>query len=68
MKATPAQSNARAKTGTFSIVSTLSGYVTTRDGHRLAVSLLTNFARDGRSARQLQDDVFALLADTKWER
>jgi D-alanyl-D-alanine carboxypeptidase/D-alanyl-D-alanine-endopeptidase (penicillin-binding protein 4) len=66
MKGTPAQNNVRAKTGTFSIVSTLSGYVTTRDGHRLAVSLLTNFARDGRKARQLQDDVYALLANTQW--
>jgi D-alanyl-D-alanine carboxypeptidase/D-alanyl-D-alanine-endopeptidase (penicillin-binding protein 4) len=68
MKGTPAQNNVRAKTGTFSIVSTLSGYVTTRDGHRLAVSLLTNFAREGGKARQLQDDVYALLADTQWSR
>jgi D-alanyl-D-alanine carboxypeptidase/D-alanyl-D-alanine-endopeptidase (penicillin-binding protein 4) len=68
MKTTPAQNNARAKTGTFSIVSTLSGYVTTRDGHRLAVSLLTNFARDGRQARQLQDEVYTLLADAQWSR
>jgi D-alanyl-D-alanine carboxypeptidase/D-alanyl-D-alanine-endopeptidase (penicillin-binding protein 4) len=68
MKGTPAQNNARAKTGTFSIVSTLSGYVTTRDGHRLAVSLLTNFARDGRNARRLQDEVYALLAQTQWSR
>lgn len=66
MKGTAAQNNARAKTGTFSIVSTLSGYVTTRDGHRLAVSLLTNFARDGRQARRLQDEVYALLAATQW--
>jgi PBP4 family serine-type D-alanyl-D-alanine carboxypeptidase len=68
MKGTAAQNNARAKTGTFSIVSTLSGYVTTRDGHRLAVSLLTNFARDGREARRVQDEVYALLAATQWSR
>jgi D-alanyl-D-alanine carboxypeptidase/D-alanyl-D-alanine-endopeptidase (penicillin-binding protein 4) len=68
MKGTAAQNNVRAKTGTFSIVSTLSGYVTTRDGHRLAVSLLTNFARDGREARKLQDEIYALLAATQWSR
>jgi D-alanyl-D-alanine carboxypeptidase/D-alanyl-D-alanine-endopeptidase (penicillin-binding protein 4) len=66
MKGSAAQNNARAKTGTFSIVSTLSGYVTTRDGHRLAVSLLTNFARDGSRARRLQDSVYAVLADARW--
>ncbi|HVF11270.1 MAG TPA: D-alanyl-D-alanine carboxypeptidase/D-alanyl-D-alanine-endopeptidase, partial [Abditibacteriaceae bacterium] len=52
MKSTAAAANVRAKTGTFSIVSTLSGYVTTRDGHRLAISLLTNFARDGAAVRR----------------
>jgi D-alanyl-D-alanine carboxypeptidase/D-alanyl-D-alanine-endopeptidase (penicillin-binding protein 4) len=68
MKGTPAQNNARAKTGTFSIVCTLSGYVTTRDGHRLAVSLLTNFARDGPQRAPLARRCLALLAQTQWSR
>jgi PBP4 family serine-type D-alanyl-D-alanine carboxypeptidase len=62
VKSTPAQSNARAKSGTFSIASNLSGYVTTRDNHRLAVSLYMNFARDGDAARKAQDAVFVALA------
>jgi len=64
MIGTAAQNNARAKTGTFSITSCLSGYVTTRDGNRLAVSVLTNFARSGSDARKLQNEIFALLAET----
>ena len=68
MKNTPAQNNVRAKTGTFSIVNSLSGYVTTRDGVRLAVSVLTNFAPDGEVAREREGQIFAALADAKWTR
>jgi D-alanyl-D-alanine carboxypeptidase/D-alanyl-D-alanine-endopeptidase (penicillin-binding protein 4) len=64
VQGTAAQNNARAKSGTFSIASNLSGYVTTRDNHRLAVSLYMNFARDGDAARRAEDAVFAALADT----
>lgn len=63
MIGTAAAGNVRAKTGTFSIVSCLSGYVTTRDGQRLAVSILTNFARNGSDARYLQNSIFAVLAN-----
>jgi len=66
MKGTRAQNNARAKTGTFSIVNCLSGYVTTRDGVRLAVSVLTNFAPDGDRARESESRVFEALADTSF--
>ena len=67
MRDTAGAANVRAKTGTFSIVNTLSGYVTTRDGHRLAVSLLTNFARDGSLARRVQDQFYAALAAASWK-
>ncbi len=62
MKNTPAAANVHAKTGSFSTVSTLSGYVTTRDGQRLAVSMLTNFVEDGDLSRRVQDRIFATLA------
>lgn len=63
MKGSAAERNARAKTGTFSIVNSLSGYVTTRDGQRLAVSILTNNLSDGELARRWQGRVFATLAN-----
>ena len=68
MKNTRAQNNARAKTGTFSFVNCLSGFVTTRDGVRLAVSVLTNFAPDGDRARESQGQIFAALAETNWTK
>ena len=63
-KGTAAENNARAKSGTFSIVSCLSGYVTTKDKQRLSVVILTNFVPDGSAARKMQDQIFATLADT----
>jgi len=65
MKSTFAQNNVRAKTGTFSTACNLSGYVTTRDGHRLAVSFLTNFGPDTDICRAAQDQAFELLAAGK---
>jgi D-alanyl-D-alanine carboxypeptidase/D-alanyl-D-alanine-endopeptidase (penicillin-binding protein 4) len=63
MQSTQAAGNARAKTGSFSIANNLSGYVTTRDGHRLAVSVMTNFARTTEDARRVQDGIFNALAE-----
>ena len=65
-KGSAAEGNLHAKTGTFSIVNCLSGYVTTRDGQRLAVSILTNFVEDGELARRWQGRVMATLADASW--
>ncbi len=66
MKDTAAANNVRAKTGTFSIANCLSGYVTTRDNRRLAVSIMTNFVRDGTEARRLQNEIMIALAATSW--
>jgi D-alanyl-D-alanine carboxypeptidase/D-alanyl-D-alanine-endopeptidase (penicillin-binding protein 4) len=66
-KSTFAQNNVRAKTGTFSTACNLSGYVTTRDGHRLAVSFLTNFGPETDVCRAARDQVFEILAENKWE-
>lgn len=67
MKTGAATNNARAKTGTFSIVNCLSGYVTTRDGKRLAVAILTNGVESGEAARQWQGQVFEALANARWK-
>ena len=66
MRNTLAQSNARAKTGSFSLASSLSGYVTTRDGFRLAASFLSSFGTTSEM-RSLQDQVFQSLAEAELE-
>jgi D-alanyl-D-alanine carboxypeptidase/D-alanyl-D-alanine-endopeptidase (penicillin-binding protein 4) len=56
----------RAKTGTLSHVSTLSGYVTTSRGTPVAFSIFcNNYAAKGRVVRRAQDAIvnaFARLA------
>jgi len=42
MQGTPAEGNAKAKTGSIANVRALSGYVTTRDGERLVFSIIAN--------------------------
>ncbi len=42
MKGTPAENNAKAKTGSIANVRALSGYVTAKDGERLIFSIIAN--------------------------
>jgi D-Ala-D-Ala carboxypeptidase 3 (S13) family len=69
---TPAAGNLRAKTGTLSHVSALSGYVTTADGERLAFALITNNdpgpLRRPDGPRPMEDTIGALLATFHRER
>ncbi|RJO64111.1 MAG: D-alanyl-D-alanine carboxypeptidase/D-alanyl-D-alanine-endopeptidase [Myxococcales bacterium] len=55
----------RAKTGTLEQVIALSGYLLTRSGRMLAVSLVFNdcLGKDRWRLRRIQEEVFALLAD-----
>jgi len=63
MKGTLAEGNLRAKTGTISGVSSLSGYVTTLDGERLVFSMsMQNFIHPTRLYQQAQDSIGVLLA------
>ena len=64
MKGTPAEANVRAKTGTLRYATSLSGYVTTAAGERLAFSLMLNrvTAQGGRSASAELDDIAVWLA------
>jgi D-alanyl-D-alanine carboxypeptidase/D-alanyl-D-alanine-endopeptidase (penicillin-binding protein 4) len=62
-KNTPAANNLRAKTGTLSNVSSLSGYVTTAAGERLVFSMIVNHYTDERTPRtNLMDQIAVLLA------
>lgn len=63
MKGTPAEGNVRAKTGTMSNVRSLAGYVTTRDGERLAfVIIANNFEGTGAQANEAQDRMAVRLS------
>ncbi len=63
MRGTPAENNLRAKTGTMTGASSLSGYVRTADGELLAFSILIqNYGTQARAYRQVQDRIGELLA------
>jgi D-alanyl-D-alanine carboxypeptidase/D-alanyl-D-alanine-endopeptidase (penicillin-binding protein 4) len=63
MRGTPADGNVRAKTGTMSNIRSLAGYVTTRDGERLAfVIVVNNFEGTGATANQAIDAMAVRLA------
>lgn len=59
---TAAAGNLRAKTGTIEGVSALSGLVRTRDGERVAFSLLVNGAPSTSRAKRVENQVGATLA------
>jgi D-alanyl-D-alanine carboxypeptidase/D-alanyl-D-alanine-endopeptidase (penicillin-binding protein 4) len=63
MKGTPAAGNLRAKTGTLSNVSSVSGYVTTAAGEHLVFSMMVNHYTDEHTSRTtLMDQIGVLLA------
>ena len=63
MKGTAAEGNVRAKTGTMSNVRSLAGYMTTRDGERLAFAIIVNnFEGTGTQANEAIDAVAVRLA------
>ena len=68
MKATPAARNLRAKTGTMEGVSTLSGYVKSRDQKPLVFSIMINGAVDDLTReKSFQDTIGIALASNALE-
>ena len=64
MKNTFAQKNVHAKTGTLNGVSNLSGYVTAKNGHLIAFSIMIqNFVEEYSQARNFQNMICELLAE-----
>ena len=63
MRGTAAARNLHGKTGTLDIASSLSGYVTSADGHNLVFSMLMNGRPiNGSAAHAAQDAIGAALA------
>ncbi|HLM01335.1 MAG TPA: D-alanyl-D-alanine carboxypeptidase/D-alanyl-D-alanine-endopeptidase, partial [Pyrinomonadaceae bacterium] len=63
LKGTRAENNVRGKTGTIDQVSSLSGYMTTAAGERLAFSLLTNYIPSSSLRHAAIDEIVVLLAN-----
>ncbi len=62
MRGTPAQGNVHAKTGTVFGVSSLAGYLTASNGHRLCFSIIVNGGMRQRPMRNLQNKVCVALS------
>jgi D-alanyl-D-alanine carboxypeptidase/D-alanyl-D-alanine-endopeptidase (penicillin-binding protein 4) len=66
MRKTVAANNVHAKTGTLTGVSCISGYVTTQRNHTLAFSIMMqNFVGSSSKAREFQDVICKILAESK---
>jgi len=65
MKNTGVYKDVHAKTGTLNGVSNLSGYVTAKNGHLIAFSILIqNFVDEYSKARKIQDEICEILAES----
>lgn len=62
MGGTPAQANLKAKTGTINNVSSLSGYVRSANGERLAFSIISNNVPSTYRAKRVEDAIGIRLA------
>jgi D-alanyl-D-alanine carboxypeptidase/D-alanyl-D-alanine-endopeptidase (penicillin-binding protein 4) len=66
MRDTPAQGNLRAKTGTLSMVRSLSGYVKTADGKLLEFSILcNNWTTPQAAVDKVQDAIGTMMAQLR---
>ncbi len=66
MRGTPAVGNIAAKTGTLRNVSALAGYARTRDGERMAFSLMFNGA-NVHAYKAIENRIASLLADFSYQ-
>jgi len=68
MKDTAAANNLRGKTGTLTYVNALSGYITTKHGQTLILSLMgNNYTGPGREVTAVMDQICVMLAEFEGE-
>lgn len=63
MQKTAAEGNVQAKTGTVTGISSLAGYCTARNGHRLCFSIINTGLRRASTGRQFQDRMCEVMCD-----
>ena len=60
-KGTPSYKNVHAKTGSFTAINCLAGYLTASNGHQIAFAIMNQNVLSGREARKFQDTVCDIL-------
>lgn len=66
MKGKYTENNVKAKTGTLTGTSTLSGYLTSQNGHQIAFSIMMeNYVNSTSIARAFQDEICEILVEYK---
>ena len=61
MKNTSGYKNVRAKTGSYTAINTLAGYLTAKNGHKIAFSIMNQNILSAAQARAFQDKVCELM-------
>ena len=64
-KGTPSHKNVHAKTGSFTAINCLAGYLKARNGHEIAFAIMNQNVLSGREARAFQDAVCDEVIGTK---